>query len=109
MDNRLLYLKREVRAYELDPNHTITQAHVKLRQECVVAFGGETVREVIKQVYQELLDGRIEKHHVVSAVPEPTVPVPRRATARQTRKEIRRTARRQERSEMRRMCLNHRR
>ena len=105
----LLYLKREIRKYEKDPNHTITKHHIQLRMQCVIKYGGEVVRNVVREVYQELLDGRIEKHHTVSAVHQPDVSVPSRATARQTRKEVRRTARRQERSEMRRVCLNYRR
>lgn len=59
MEANLTYLRREVMKYELDPNHTITQHHIRLRMSCVVKFGAEAVREVVASVCKELLEDRI--------------------------------------------------
>lgn len=51
-------LRKTILAYEKDPNHTITQSHIKLRMECVVKFGQQAVRDIVSSVCQELLEKR---------------------------------------------------
>ena len=54
-----MYLRRTILSYEKDPAHKITQAHIKLRMECVVKYGSQAVRDVVSSVCAELLEARI--------------------------------------------------
>lgn len=99
----LMYLKREVKAYEKDPSHKITPHHVSLRQKCVVMYGGEVVRAVIKEVYEELFR---ERANLSVALPEPCVSKPSLRSNGHTRKEKRRKDRRERKTEMKRVRLN---
>lgn len=47
-------MKRLVKEYEQDPEHKITEEHIKARQACVMKYGQATVLRKIKQVYKEL-------------------------------------------------------
>ena len=56
--------------YEDDPNHTITQEHVKVRNQCCLFYGFEFVREAIKEIYYEI---RLASHpEMFAGVEAPT-------------------------------------
>ena len=51
-------LRQLVLAYERDPKHVITQAHIAERQRCVIVYGSDAVQQVLREVYQQLLEER---------------------------------------------------
>lgn len=62
-------LRQFVREYELDPKHTITNAHIQHRQHCVIKYGGEATEKEVRKAYESLNADRL----AVICIPRPSV------------------------------------
>ena len=65
MDQDFAILRQFVREYELDPKHTITNAHINHRQHCVMKYGAEATEKEVRKAYESLNADRLACIHIV--------------------------------------------
>jgi hypothetical protein len=66
-------LRQFVREYELDPKHTITNAHINHRRHCVVTYGADQTALEVRKAYESINADRVASICIAS---RPIVAVP---------------------------------